>query len=345
MAITSARESDPSHDRDGKPGVRIGFVLTLLVGIPVALLLTWPQAVSAERLPGVAQLIAFRAVLAIGLLIVGVVFAVVARARRRWSFAAALAVLLIAAAETNAAVLVARGGAAHPVSEGDGDLTVVAWNTLGGAASPQSIARLVIETDADVVSLPETDETAVAEVARLVALEGKTMAFDTTRGSAGDSDIPTSVLISAELGEYRFDAAAGSTPGLPSGAWLPVDGDGPAVVAAHPLPPLPGLQGRWHAGLDWVADRCRDPDVVVAGDLNATVDHLGTVLDGCRDAALETGAAADGSWPASAPPWLAAPIDHVLVGSAWEVRTATVLTDFDAAGSDHRPIVSVIAPR
>lgn len=349
MTTTSAEDPDLPLSRRVRRGPSLGFALTALVGSPVALLLSWPQAVSGERLPGIAQLISFRAGLAIALLVAGLVFAVVARARRRWSVAAALAVLLVAASAANAGVVLARSGAGAQSEDagagtgtGTDELTVVAWNTLGGAASPQSIARLVIDTDADIVSLPETDETAVAEVARLVALEGKIMAADTTRGADGDSDIPTSVLIADELGDYRMDEDAGSTPGLPSGVWAPVDGTGPRIVAAHPLPPLPGMFDDWRGGLDWVADRCTDPDVVIVGDLNATVDHLGAALDGCRDAALETGAASEGTWPAAAPLWLAAPIDHVLIGSAWEVRGATVISD--AAGSDHRPIVAVISP-
>lgn len=347
MTTTTAQDTDVPRERRGRRRVRLGFVLTIILGAPVALVLSWPQAVMAERLPGVAQVIAFRAPLTIALLVGALLFALVAVARRRWSSAAALALVLVAAAVANTAVLLARGGGgALPAASAAaaGDVTVLAWNTLGGGASPQSIAQLVVETDADIVSLPETDEAAVAEVARLVALEGTSMTFDTTRGVRGDSDIPTSVLISAALGDYRLDAEAGSTPDLPSGVWEPVDGTGPRIVAAHPLPPLPGVLGQWTAGLDWVADLCAESDVIVAGDLNATIDHLGTVLDGCRDAAVDSGAAARGTWPASAPTWLASPIDHVLVGSAWEVREAAVITATDGAGSDHRPIVAVLSP-
>jgi endonuclease/exonuclease/phosphatase (EEP) superfamily protein YafD len=344
MTMTSGPDTDVPREQRGVP---LGFVLTIVLGAPVALLLSWPQAVMAERLPVIAQLISFRAALAIALLVGAALFALIAFVRRRWSISAALAVVLVAAAVANAGVLVARSGS-EAESEGaaktEGDLTVLAWNTLGGGASPQSIARLVIETDADIVSLPETDEAAVAEVARLVALEGRTMTFDTTRGANGDSAVPTSVLISAELGEYRHDADAGSTPDLPSGVWEPVDGTGPWIVAAHPLPPLPGMFAQWTAGLDWVTDHCAEPDVIIVGDLNATIDHFGAALDGCRDAALESGDAASGTWPASAPTWLASPIDHVLVGSAWEVRTASVITATDGAGSDHRPIVAVLSP-
>ncbi len=351
MTTRRVRDTDPPDEGRGRRGLRLGFTLTVVVAAPIALLLSWPQAVRAERLPVVAQLIAFRPVLAIALLVGAALCTLIALARRHWSIAAAMAVVLVAAAGTNAAVLVVRGGAVLEAGvagegegEGEGDLTVLAWNTLGGAASPQSIAQLVIETDADIVSLPETDEAAVTEVARLVALEGKTMTADTTRGADGDSAIPTSVLISAELGDYRHDADAGSTPDLPSGVWEPVDGTGPRIVAAHPLPPLPGMFGQWSDGLDWVTDHCTEPDVIVAGDLNATIDHFGARLDGCRDAALQSAGAASGTWPVSAPVWLASPIDHVLVGSAWEVRAASVITSSDGAGSDHRPIVAVVSP-
>jgi endonuclease/exonuclease/phosphatase (EEP) superfamily protein YafD len=349
MTTRRVRDTDLPGAGRGRRGVGLGFALTVVVAAPVALLLSWPQAVRAERLPVVAQLIAFRPVLAIALLVGAALCTLIAPARRRWSIAAAMAVVLVAAAGTNAAVLLARGGTVLEADvagegEGEGDLTVLAWNTLGGAASPASIAQLVIETDADIVSLPETDEAAATEVARLVALEGKTMTADTTRGADGDSAIPTSVLISAELGDYRHDADAGSTPDLPSGVWKPVDGTGPRIVAAHPLPPLPGMFGQWSDGLDWVTDHCTEPDVIVAGDLNATIDHFGATLAGCRDAALQSAGAASGTWPASAPVWLASPIDHVLVGSAWEVRAASVITSSDGAGSDHRPIVAVVSP-
>ncbi|MDQ0728921.1 endonuclease/exonuclease/phosphatase family protein [Microbacterium sp. W4I20] len=345
--MSSASRQDPSSPGTRhRPRRRAGLLVTLILGVPIALLLVWPQGLHAERLPLVAQVISFRAGLAIALLAGAGVFALAAVARRRWSIAAGLAVVLLAASLGNAGVLLARGSAATAAaSEAEGDMTVLAWNTQGGAASPESIARLVIETDADIVSLPETDEQAVGEVARLVALEGRTMVPDTTWGLDGESDIPTSVLISDELGEYRLDPEAGSTPGLPSGVWMPVDGSGPRFVAAHPLPPLPGLSGRWNAGLGWVTDHCSEPEVIVAGDLNATVDHLASALDGCQDAASESQSAAVGTWPATAPAWLAAPIDHVLVGSAWEVRAASVVTGYDTAGSDHRPIVAVVARR
>lgn len=325
----------------------VALVVSLVVGLLVTVPLVWPQAFGAQTAPLIAQLISFRAGLALVLGGLALVSAVVAVLRRRWAVAAGIAMVLGAASAASGAILLARGSAD---TLPDAELTVVAWNTQGGAATPESIARLVLETGAEIVSLPETDEGAAAQAARLVGNQGRRMLPATTWGETGDSSIPTSVLIDESLGAYGVDGAAGSTPGLPSAVWRPLDGSGPIIVAAHPMPPLPSVSGVWKAGLEWVADQCRSPDVIVAGDLNATVDHLsslaGTALIGdCRDAAAEAGSAAVGTWPSTVPAWLAAPIDHVLVGSAWTVRGAAVVTGFDEAGSDHRPIVAVLDPR
>ena len=73
----------------------------------------------------------------------------------------------------------------------------------------------------------------------------------------------------------------------------------------------------WRPGLQWLADRCAGQNVIIAGDLNSTLDHYtGLGIDGgdlgrCHDAARATGDAAVGTWPAILPPLLGAPIDHV----------------------------------
>lgn len=321
---------------------RRALAVTLIAGLPFAVLLVWPQLLGAQRAPLVAQVISFRAALAIGFGALAVVALIVVLAtgrrsgRRRMlrAIASGFALLFALTSLGNTAVVLARGVQG---TTPDGDVVVVAWNTQGGAATPESIVRLVVETRADVVSLPETDATAAAAVVRMLADEGIPMAADTVGTS-----IPTSVLIAEGLGEYRHDADAGSTPRLPSGVWRPVDGPGPVIVAAHPIPPLPDAMAQWWTGLGWATDLCADPDVIVAGDFNATADHLSGLLGDCRDAATEAGASAGGTWPTTVPSWMATPIDHVLAGSSWTVSGARVLTAFDDAGSDHRPIVAVL---
>lgn len=349
--MTPGAEEPPpakaNRARSGRSRRSLRLLVTLLLGAPVAVLLIWPQAFGVQQAFGVSQLIAFRAPVALILGIGAAICTAVALFPRRWGIAAGLAIVLGAASLGNASILLIRGSA-NTLPQGD--LTVLLWNTQGGATAPDEVARLVLETGADVVSLPEMDDEAAAEVARLVTADGHRMLPHTTRGESGDSWIPTSLLIAEDLGAYRIDEAAGSTPGLPSGVWRPVDGSGPTLVAAHPLPPLPGTMDEWRAGLRWVAAQCDAPDMIAAGDLNATVDHLsglgedGGLVGRCHDAAMEAGTAAAGTWPSTVPTWIAAPIDHVLVGSDWTVRGVRVVTT-TGPGSDHRAIVAVLDAR
>ncbi|WP_279365625.1 endonuclease/exonuclease/phosphatase family protein [Microbacterium testaceum] len=325
---------------------RLRFLLVLAGGSVAAFLVVWPQGVGIHRLPLIANAISLRALLALGFGVLAILVAGAAVWRRRWGVAAALAIALAAASVGNGAVLLIRGGGA---AVQPGELTIAAWNTYGGSVSPETIARMVRETGADVVSLPETDAIAAAEVVGILDQEGISMSHDTVVAAPDGETIPTSILISRELGDYALDTGVGSTVGLPSGAWRPVDGSGPVLVAAHPMPPLPGVTDRWELGLEWIAGRCAESEVIVAGDLNSTVDHFeglgvdGGTVGGCRDAAAAAGSAAAGTWPVRLPVGLASPIDHVLVGSAWRVNGFAVLTDFDDAGSDHRPIVATLS--
>lgn len=335
-------------ERRGARG-RAAAGIVILIGALIAVLLVWPQALGAQRVLGMAQVIAFRAPVALALAalaLVGGAVAVVLRRRAPGLRRALIAVTLVAAlaAAGNLAVLLARGTAESGTAGlRDGDLTVLVWNTQGGATSPGDVAALVLATGADVVSLPEMDDEAAAEVARRVTAGGIPMTAATTRAVAETSTpswIPTSLLVADSLGAYRLDATAGTTRGLPSGVWRPVDGTGPIIVAAHPAAPLTDGMDDWRAGLDWIRAQCRalGPELILAGDLNATLDHLD--LAGCRDAADEAHAAATGTWPSTMPAWLASPIDHVLVGSAWRVREVRVV---DATGgTDHRALVAVL---
>ncbi|MFB7250824.1 endonuclease/exonuclease/phosphatase family protein [Microbacterium sp. NPDC056234] len=346
LTDSSLAERTPST----RHGLRLtGFLLTLLLGIPVLLLLAWPQALGAQRAPVIAQLIAFRAPLALGLAVLAITAAVIARLRRRWAVAAAVALVLASTAVLNGAVLMHRGGDASGKLP-EGDLTVLVWNTQGGAAPPADVADLVVEVGADIVSLPETDAEATAEIVRLLAARAVRMTPGTVHSNNEYSWIPTSVLIAEELGEYSPDPDAGSTPGLPSGVWRPVDGEGPTIVAAHTSPPLPGSMDDWDAGLRWIADACDATDTIVAGDLNATVDHLAglgvddALVGRCDDAPTGTTAGPAGTWPADAPAWIGARIDHVLVGRSWTVRRTTTVPSTDG-GSDHRAVVAVLDAR
>lgn len=190
----------------------MGLVATLLV----ALLLVWPRMFGAQRAFGVAQVIAFRAPLALGLSTValvcggGAVLLLRRRAARLRRALGVFAIVVALAAGGEVAVLLARGTAESGIAGlRDGDLTVLVWNTQGGATSPAEVAELVLAAHADLVSLPEMDDDAAAEVARRVSAGGIPMTAVTTRAVADSSEpswIPTSLLVADRLGAYRLDA-------------------------------------------------------------------------------------------------------------------------------------------
>src|SRR5690606_41105359 len=88
-------------------------------------------------------------------------------ARGLRTMAASLAVMLVALVLVNAAVLSTRGFGGERISEARaGELTVLTWNTLGPATEPEAIAKLALETGADIVTLPATTLETATEVDR-----------------------------------------------------------------------------------------------------------------------------------------------------------------------------------
>lgn len=328
----------------------------MLVALAVVLLLAvWPQLLGIQRQPGVVQVTTMRGLLAaIGLLCV-VLFGLIALTSKSLRpFAGAVALLLLVFSGIQFAVLSTRGAndAAFPTKE-SGDLTVLAWNTLGDSPPVETLAQLIIDSDADIVVLPETSTDYAGQVQNMLDANGVYLQLI---GLEYDPDLKarsTVVLISSDLGPYALDESRGGTDTLPSVLAVPVDGSGPVIVGAHPVAPVPGEMTGWRQGLEWLAARCAGENVILAGDLNSTLDHY-TGLDaasdasgglgGCRDAARVTGSAAIGSWPTSLPTLLGSPIDHVMATDGWDVVGFRVITALDTAGSDHRPVIARLRP-
>ena len=335
--------------------IRRLVALVLVLALAGALLvLLWPQLVEWQRHVVVAQAVALRgvaAVVAAVLVVVLVVVGLVARGVRPLTSSAAVLLLVFGAVQVG--IVGARGIGRDDFTEPvPTDVTVLAWNTLGGVPGPERIAQLALEQEADVVSLPETDAGTAAAVVATMAEGGRTMWSHTVDGAA-----PTTILVDTALGEYRPATAEDGTtpldptPGMPTVVVVPTSGTGPTFVAAHPISPVPERMDDWRAGLGALADLCsvEGADVVVAGDLNATLDHLSGLgsdrgqLGRCRDAALGTANGSVGTWPSSLPPLLASPIDHVLATGQWLPTGFRVVTDLDDAGSDHRPVVAQLS--
>jgi endonuclease/exonuclease/phosphatase (EEP) superfamily protein YafD len=344
------------------------FLSSLFLGVTALVLLVvgWPQLFGLQNTWVVAHLVSLRglAVVVAAALVVGLALLALARPLRR--LAAALAVLVLLFGVGNAAVLLSRGlgtgpAAASVAADANADartdaVTVLSWNTLGDAPGADAIARLSLDAGADIVTLPETTEATGVAVAGLMRAAGRPMWVHTIAFDEISKARSTTLLISPDLGDYSVASDPGSGPPgntnvLPTVVAKPVDGTGPTIVAVHAVAPINWEMSNWRSDLDWLATQCSGPDVIMAGDFNATVDHLGgraasasAVLGGCSDAALETGSGAVGTWPTFVPPLLGSPIDHVLATQNWRVLSMRVLDSEDAAGSDHRPVLATLAP-
>jgi endonuclease/exonuclease/phosphatase (EEP) superfamily protein YafD len=328
----------------------------VIVLLGAALLLAaWPQLAGIQREAGVVQATTMRGMLAAVALLCVVLFTLIAlvwpEVRR---FFGAIALLLLLFVGIQLAVLSTRGaGDLAFETKAPGDLTVLAWNTLGDAPGVPATVELILAEDADIVVLPETSEEFARQVQSSLGSSGVAMQLIPLSYDLVSKARSTMVLISNDLGEYARDDSRGGTDTLPSVVAVPLDGTGPTIVGAHPVAPVPGEMAGWRQGLDWLAARCAGDNVILAGDLNSTLDHY-TGLDeasdasgglgGCRDGARLTGNAAVGTWPATIPTLLGAPIDHVMATDNWEFVGFRVVTSLDGAGSDHRPVVAQLRP-
>jgi endonuclease/exonuclease/phosphatase (EEP) superfamily protein YafD len=341
-------------------------LIALLVAVVAAIagvLLAWPQLIGMQDQIVVAQLVAFRAVLALAALGLLLVLALLAIARPLRRLAAALGVVVLLFGAANVAVLAVRGfGGPAPSDEAAAqvaettspdDVTILSWNTLGGHPGAKAVADLALERGADIVTLPETTDAFATEVAELMRAGGHPMwAYNLSFSEIYDAR-STALLISPDLGDYTVESAGGTGPPgntnvSPTVVASPVSGDGPTIVSVHAVSPLRGEMSNWRSDLDWLAQQCAGDDVIMAGDFNATLDHMagrgtdGAQLGACRDAALAQGAAAVGTWPSDVPALLGAPIDHVMATANWKAEHFEVITSLDSLGSDHRPIVATL---
>ncbi|WP_306233692.1 endonuclease/exonuclease/phosphatase family protein [Agrococcus beijingensis] len=325
-------------------------ILGWLLGLVIAACLTvaaWPQAFGLEQAPVVAQVVSMR-VGVIGIaLVLAIVFLCFVGWRRVRPFVLAVVSMLLVFTLVSGGIQVSRGlDDGQAIDRESGDLIVLTWNTLGDRPGAEEIARVIDETGADAVMLPETTLPLGVAVAERLRERGNPFWVHTTDYSPSYGALNTTLMISVELGEYTTDPTVGGTRTLPTIVARPDDGDGPVLVSAHPVAPIPQQMRNWRADLEFVAGLCEAGDsVIMAGDLNSTLDHWADLgVDGgdlgtCHDATSALGAGAVGTWPTWAPPWLGAQIDHVVATADWQPVAARVLTGLDDVGTDHRPVV------
>ncbi len=220
---------------------------------------------------------------------------------------------------------------------------VMTANLLVGIADAEAIVREVRERRIDILAMQELTPDMVKDLER-----------------AGlDRLLPNRVFLAEDGGSgsgiaSRFPLTARqlTPPGSlqQAGAWVDVPGaQDIEVVSVHPLPPVvtagPEAWQRELAGLP-------SPDStgairVLAGDFNATLDHVGMtrlINKGYVDAADQVGKGLIHTWPSNSGVWPPpVTIDHVLVDPRCPVDTVDV---FDMPGSDHRAVVAqFVVPR
>jgi endonuclease/exonuclease/phosphatase (EEP) superfamily protein YafD len=326
----------------------------VLVAVSAALVVAlWPQLFGLATAPVVAQVVSLRglaAAVALVLVVALTLAALISGAVRR--FAASLAIVLLVFVLVTAAVLSTRGfGSPGFESATDNDVTVLSWNTLGDAPGAEAIATLALDTGAEVVVLPETSSATGAEVAALLDQAGSPMTLFTTAYDEVSKARSTTLLVSLDLGEYESDPLLVTTSVLPTVVATPVDGTGPTIIAVHAVAPIPGEMQHWRDDLTWLKNACTGGNIIMAGDMNSTLDHYsglatseGATIGDCHDAGDATGNAAVGTWPAALPALLGAPIDHVMATPNWRVSGFRVVQSHDGYGSDHRPVLAQLSP-
>ena len=332
--------------------IRRLLAAVLILATAAALLVAaWPQLFGLQRTPLVAHAVSLRALaasVAVGLILLLLVGAMLSRAVR--NLAMSLGVMLVVFVLVSAAVLSTRGfGGEKPDPAAGSELTVLAWNTLGPATAPEAIAKLGIETKADIIVLPETILEDATEVAVLMREGGSPMWANTLAYDQVSPALSTSLLTSAELGEYDYDYER-TTAVLPTVIATPRNGDGPKIVAVHAVAPIPGQFDVWPRDLELLAQYCTGENIIMAGDFNATIDHMsglgseaGKTLGDCTDAAMATDNGALGTWPTKLPALVGSPIDHIMTTDDWRVDSMEIIQSLDDNGSDHRPIVAKLS--
>ncbi len=300
----------------------------------VAAVVVLPDLLGLDVRSPFAQLVAFRPWLLVGLVAVLVPVVLVA-ARRPAVRPAAAGLLAVALAGT---ALVLPRVVPDPAPSGGAALTVLALNAHDGAADVEEVAALLRAERPDLVALPEAGERFARRLAPLVEPLGYRIRT-ATGASAADVDGVTA-LVAPGLGDVRVEVGR-ATSLFPT---VEVTGGGLGAlrfVAYHAAAPVPDLLPGWNADLALLSTWCAGGGpVVVAGDLNATLDHspLRAGAEGCADAAEQRGAGLvptwgpGGRWRAVGPQ-----IDHVLVGGG---IAAEAFAAHDVTGSDHRAVVT-----
>ena len=240
------------------------------------------------------------------------------------------------------AAVTAPRGIRQPQPRADGPvLRVITANLLKGKASAEAVVCLVRRQSADVLFLQELTESAVSRLKQagltdLLAHEMTDFEGPSARGRGIYARFPLT---------EGLDLGPADTAQLTARLELPggEQADLVCVHASRPRPPWSRANTAWWrkelAALPTPAGSAADPPRVLAGDFNASVDHVHfrrVLRRGHADAAGQLGHGLIPTWgpePQGRPALLT--IDHVLVDPGCAVRAVSV---HPLPGSDHRAV-------
>lgn len=334
----------------------LGILITVLFAAATAVVV-WPQFFRLEQTYPFAQVVAARGVVLAIYVVIALLALLLLLARPLRGFAASILIVALLGAGASGIIGATRGFGTTALPEKTGtSIRVLTWNTAGEAVSADQIAQDILDQGADIVALPETTEAVGERIALMLREQGHPMWVHHVQFRPdipnGPQSWQTTVLVSPDLGEYSVIESSqdgtSNTGSVPSVVLMPVDGSGPTVVAVHAVAPRMEEMQQWQSDLQWIADQCPTGDFILAGDFNATIDHMSALgIEGgdigyCRDVASRTGNGVVGTWPSSLPSLAGAPIDHVMASPNWTATGSVVLDD--AGGSDHRALVVQLEP-
>lgn len=232
--------------------------------------------------------------------------------------------------------------APHDPPEATGTpLRVLAINVQFGRGDADELAAEIQRTAPDVLVITEATDAFLARASAAVA------SYPYRAGSPAGSDWSAAgTVVFSKTPVSQLEKLPTQFDGLVVRVARP--GVAVTLIAAHPVNPVFGTAS-WRDDAEVLRDaaqRYRDQPLVLAGDLNATLEHytLRRMLSaGLTDAADQSGA----GWlptfsteTSPVPPLIA--IDHVLVGSR---VTAVGVTAFRLSGSDHLGLVADLRVR
>ncbi len=321
--------------------VVIGVLAALLLP---AVVLTWARLLDPREGPWV-RVVAFTPyavpLYALAALVLGVAWWRAAGRRRTTARLLTLAVGLPLAVHLVWAAGPYVGPGTAPAERGS-TFRVLTANLRLGRADPARVVRAAVEHRVDVLVLEEVTPTALAGM----RAAGLGAAFGHRAGRPADGAAGTVVLsrrpirhvrpLGTGLGGYRMEVR--------------VPGGEVTLLAVHVRPPDAQARG-WAADLSTVRGWAvgEDGPTVIAGDFNATPDHV-AMRDlrgrGFDDAATQARSGWQPTWPSSGaesvlgvplPPLLQ--VDHVLVNAALR---ATRTESISLPGTDHRALLAIL---